>query len=142
MEVTRSDLSTFAKEFVATLPKETGTGAYVVGLSGELGAGKTAFVQEVAKVLGVTEAVTSPTFIIVRTHAIDHPPFKRLVHIDAYRLEKSDAGTIGWDDYMHNSENLILMEWPERLPGAPEFDARLAFSVVSEQVRDIEKVPV
>ena len=80
--------------------------ALIVGLSGHLGEGKTAFTKAVAKTLGITEDVTSPTFVIMKIYAIGsnggndpigsstevRPPFelqwKRLIHIDAYRLER------------------------------------------------------
>jgi tRNA threonylcarbamoyladenosine biosynthesis protein TsaE len=61
--------------------------ALVVGLYGNLGAGKTSFTQAVARELGVIDIVNSPTFVIEKIYETKHPDFKRLVHIDAYRLE-------------------------------------------------------
>ena len=61
--------------------------ALVVGLYGNLGAGKTAFTQAVARELGIQEIVTSPTFVIEKIYPTSHPHFARLIHIDAYRLE-------------------------------------------------------
>ena len=61
--------------------------AIVIGLSGDLGSGKTTFVQAVAKELGITEHVTSPTFVIMKKYGIKHSHFNTLVHIYAYRLD-------------------------------------------------------
>ena len=71
--------------------------ALVVGLSGHLGAGKTAFTKLVSKIIGVKEDVTSPTFVIMKIYEPGQKinkesgieiPWKRLIHIDAYRLER------------------------------------------------------
>src|ERR1700733_3565857 len=63
--------------------------ACVVGLYGDLGSGKTTFTQAVAKILGITEVVNSPTFVIEKIYKLEHERFEHLIHIDAYRLEKS-----------------------------------------------------
>ena len=93
-------------------------GATIVTLSGELGAGKTAFVQAVARLLGITETVTSPTFVIEKEYETpDDVPFKRLTHIDAYRLSgERELATIGWKDVASRPRSLVMLEWPERIP--------------------------
>ena len=140
MKVSLSALPAFAKDFVAALPRVKGVHAHAVTLSGELGAGKTTFVQSVARELGVNALVTSPTFILLQLYAIDRPPFKRLIHVDAYRLSPGEKDTIGWSEYGADPENLILLEWPERLPGGAPRDARgLEFKVVDETTRDISE---
>lgn len=138
MDVSLEALPAFAGTFADSLPAERGRGAYIVGLSGELGAGKTAFVQEVARALGASGVPRSPTFVIVQTYALPKGPFTRLVHIDAYRLKPEDADTIGWAAYAANPENLVLAEWPERLPGGlPEGARMLAFTVTGEETRHV-----
>jgi tRNA threonylcarbamoyladenosine biosynthesis protein TsaE len=138
MLVPLEELAAFAHTFVFTLPKVAGPRAHIVGLSGDLGAGKTTFVQHVARELGVTDPVTSPTYVIAERYDIAHPPFTSLVHIDAYRLESKEVSTIGWEDFIKNPENLVLVEWPENIGDAFPSDAeRLSFSVVSESSRDI-----
>lgn len=99
--------------------------ATLVTLSGELGAGKTAFVKAAARALGVEEAVTSPTFVLEkiyrlpRARAAASPAFERLVHIDAYRLSRgSELSPLGFDELMRDAGNLILLEWPERVADA------------------------
>ena len=91
--------------------------ATIVALSGHLGAGKTAFVKQVAKVLGVTEEITSPTFVIMKMYEIVGVfPWSRLVHIDAYRLEKmEELDVLDWEGLVSNTGNLIMIEWPENV---------------------------
>jgi tRNA threonylcarbamoyladenosine biosynthesis protein TsaE len=139
MNVSLGELPKFAEQFVADLPKELGTRAYVVGLSGELGAGKTTFTQAVAHALGATMPVTSPTFVFAQRYEINHPPFTALVHVDAYRLEPGAAHTIGWQEYLSNPQNIILVEWSENMLGDFPQDAPiLKFSVTDVGSREIE----
>jgi len=111
------EMQKIAGEWVQTLrPKENG--ATVLALSGELGAGKTTFTQGIARGLGVTEQVTSPTFVIQKTYPLDGQYFARLVHIDAYRLaDEKELNAIDFQRYVEDSKNLIVIEWPERVPG-------------------------
>ncbi|MEI8249148.1 MAG: tRNA (adenosine(37)-N6)-threonylcarbamoyltransferase complex ATPase subunit type 1 TsaE [Candidatus Taylorbacteria bacterium] len=111
--------------------------ALVVGLSGHLGAGKTAFSKAVAQELGITETVTSPTFVIMKAYEVQknreprdkNPkgtsvtsfPWKRFVHIDAYRLERrEELEALQWERLVTDKNNLILIEWPENV-GLKEF---------------------
>jgi len=140
MDVSREDLAEFAKEFVQKLPDNAGTRAHVVGLKGNLGAGKTTFVQEVAKVLGVKESVTSPTFVIAQSYDAAHPVFKKLVHMDAYRLEGEESDTIGFGSYLDDPNSLVLIEWPENLPEEakfPEGAPILEFETIDENTRKV-----
>lgn len=79
----------------------------VICLEGDLGAGKTTFVQGLAKALGVPGRVTSPTFCIVQEHG-------NLVHMDLYRLaSESDVLDLGWEDFLSRGA-IVAVEWPER----------------------------
>jgi len=116
---TTEELGAEATRFVGALaPAEAG--ATLVTLSGELGAGKTAFTKAVARALGVEDAVTSPTFVLEKIYALPKEKmFKRLVHIDAYRLEKGiDLAPLGFDELMQDTGSLILLEWPEKVADA------------------------
>ena len=127
------EFRSFARDFAATLAPREG-GAAVVALSGELGAGKTTFVQEVAKHFGIDERVTSPTFVIEKIYELSRQPFQRLVHIDAYRLKDSrELEMLGWPELVGDVRNLILIEWPERVPELiPEGAWRLHFDIAGE----------
>ncbi|MDD3531653.1 MAG: tRNA (adenosine(37)-N6)-threonylcarbamoyltransferase complex ATPase subunit type 1 TsaE [Candidatus Pacebacteria bacterium] len=109
-----------AARFASELLPQSGA-ATLVTLSGELGAGKTAFTKAVAKALGVEEVVNSPTFVLEKIYLLrgDTSEFKRLVHIDAYRLEKgSELRALGFDELIADAGNLIMLEWPEKVADA------------------------
>lgn len=118
-------------------------GATLITLSGELGAGKTAFVKGVAKALGVTNRVTSPTFVLEKIYRLpsisDENKFKSLVHIDAYRLENGSAlSALGFDELMSNPKNLILLEWPEQVSDAlPKPSIRIEIKILPDESRNI-----
>lgn len=123
------ELTSFAREFVhAVTPREA---ARVIALSGELGAGKTTFAQGVAHALGVAETVSSPTFVIEKVYALAGQSFQRLIHIDAYRLSGAqDLRALGWEEIILDLGNLILLEWPERVPELIPADAiRIRFDI-------------
>jgi tRNA threonylcarbamoyladenosine biosynthesis protein TsaE len=126
-----------ASDFLKTLiPSERAT---VVALQGELGAGKTTFAQEVGKLLGVTENMHSPTFVIMKVYEIAWQGFKNLIHIDAYRLEKDEELLhLGWEEMLAEKENLILIEWPENVPNLiPSSARKISFKHVDENSREI-----
>ena len=90
--------------------------ALVVGLSGHLGSGKTAFVKALAKELGIKEEITSPTFVIMKIFDTANEVFPRLIHIDAYRLERrEELEAIQWEKLVSDKKNLIMIEWPENV---------------------------
>lgn len=122
MEKTIRDLAALQEEassFVGPLIPRADR-ATLVTLSGELGAGKTAFTKMVANALGIEDTVTSPTFVLEKIYALPGgSAFERLVHIDAYRLEEGDAlAPLGFDTLMQDPKNLILLEWPEKVTDA------------------------
>lgn len=93
----------------ARLARALGAGA-VVALHGDLGAGKTCFVQGFARALGIHGHVTSPTFTLVNEYAATRPIF----HVDLYRLNGSnEAMGLGLEDYM-DGPGVTLIEWAER----------------------------
>lgn len=84
----------------------------VICLEGDLGAGKTTFVQGLAAALGVSGRVTSPTFCLVQEHKSAEG--RLLVHMDLYRLAtEDDVLAIGWEDYLARGA-VLAVEWPER----------------------------
>lgn len=116
-----------------------GRKATVVALQGELGAGKTTFTKQVGQLLGVGENMHSPTFVIMKVYEIEWKGFKNLIHVDAYRIEKeSELLHLGWEEMVSESENLILIEWPENVPTLiPQHAKRIYFKHVDEQTREI-----
>lgn len=136
------ELEACAQSVLADLASMPHEGAVVLALAGDLGAGKTAFVKAVAKGLGITEHVTSPTFVIMKTY--DLPPttnkgFKTLTHIDAYRLESAhELEVLGWKELLADPDALIAIEWPEKVPGAiPQNAHHFVFEHVDETTRKI-----
>ena len=91
------------------------TGGEVIAYTGDLGAGKTAFTRGLARGLGITDRVTSPTFTIVNEYEGGRLP---LFHFDMYRLEDSDAlFDIGWEDYLERG-GVCAVEWSENVADA------------------------
>jgi tRNA threonylcarbamoyladenosine biosynthesis protein TsaE len=131
------DTTALAEQFIKSLtPQRTAT---IVGLHGDLGSGKTTFTQAVAKVLGITETVTSPTFVIEKLYSLSHADFKKLIHIDAYRLESGkELLHLGWQEIADDPKNLIFIEWPERVADIlPKDMKKIEFTFVDETTREI-----
>ncbi len=95
-------------------------GATVVGFSGHLGAGKTTFTKAVAKALWLKEDITSPTYVIMKIYELSRSSrWKRLIHIDAYRLESAqELKGLKFDELISDRDNLIIVEWPENVKEA------------------------
>lgn len=88
----------------------------VVALSGDLGAGKTTFVQLLAKMLMITETVNSPTFVLMKLYETEDSVFEKLVHIDAYRIEdSSEMGPLNFTEIITTPNTLVCIEWAENI---------------------------
>lgn len=134
-----NELAQEAERFVHDLASRE-DGSTFVTLSGELGAGKTAFVQAVAHTLGITDPITSPTFVIEKVYALgEGKRFDRLVHIDAYRLsEDPELAAIGFERLLTEPRNLIMLEWPERVPGfGARADVRITLRALDDGSRHL-----
>jgi tRNA threonylcarbamoyladenosine biosynthesis protein TsaE len=96
--------------------KKPQSSALVIGLVGNLGAGKTTFFQSVAKNLGVKEKVISPTFVIMKKYPIKNEKYGFLFHLDAYRLKnEKQLLPLGWKEILSDERHLIFIEWPENV---------------------------
>ena len=105
----------------------------VVAFRGGLGMGKTAFTRGLARGLGCTGRVTSPTFTIVNEYRGSIPLF----HFDMYRLESSDAlFDIGWEDYLERG-GVCAVEWSENVADAMEGAIRVDIAKLSDDTREI-----
>ncbi len=102
----------------------------LVVLTGDLGAGKTTFAKGLARGLGVTQKVTSPTFTIVQ----EYPGPITLQHIDLYRLRAAEVDDLGLEDLMAGS--VLAVEWPDRWHRAPEA-AIVTFEITGGDTRRI-----
>ena len=90
--------------------------AYILALEGELGGGKTTFLQGFAKGLGIKEKILSPTFVILKKFKIPHKNFKFFYHIDCYRLKKGeDILKLGFRKIISNPQNIIAIEWADHI---------------------------
>ena len=131
-------------EFITNSPEETeqvgqklakvlapGT---VIAYEGDLGAGKTAFTRGLARGLGCTEQVTSPTYTIVNEYLSGRMP---LFHFDMYRLGSAeDLWDIGWEDYLDRG-GVCAVEWSENVEEAMEDAIRVRILKISDDSRRI-----
>lgn len=108
--------------------------ATVVTFTGDLGAGKTTFVQAIARALFVAESVTSPTFTIMRRYELHNQSFKNLVHVDAYRVDDPQEMTVlHFAATLAEAGTLVCIEWPEKIPSVvPEVAATVAIDFLPE----------
>ena len=106
----------------------------VIAYRGDLGAGKTAFIRGLAKGLGCTEIVTSPTYTIVNEYLGGRIP---LFHFDMYRLRSSDdLFDIGWEDYLERG-GVCAVEWSENVDDAMEDAVYITIEKLGEESRKI-----
>lgn len=140
--VTVSNLGALAEEatrFVEALTPKSDQ-ATLVTLSGDLGAGKTAFTQAVARALGIDEPITSPTFVIAKSYALPEGlAFTQLLHIDAYRLTSgAELPRIGFSDAYQDAGTIIFLEWPEMVADTlPEPDVAITITADAVDTRTI-----
>ncbi len=103
------------KKVASEIAKKYTKKARIFALSGDLGTGKTTFVQGFAKALGIKEKIISPTYVLVRQHRIPRTQ-KTLFHINLYRLEgESILKEIGIEEIFKNPNSVVLVEWAEKL---------------------------
>ncbi len=99
---------------------------HIFALSGELGAGKTIFVQGFAKGLGIKDRIISPTFVLIRQHKIPGTN-KTLYHLDLYRLEDTvNPKELGLEEIWSDPNNIIIIEWAEKIKELPKNAIRIS----------------
>jgi tRNA threonylcarbamoyladenosine biosynthesis protein TsaE len=113
--------------------------AVVLCLQGDLGGGKTTFLQGFAKGLGIKEKILSPTFVILKHFKIESSEFEDFYHIDCYRINKpEDILDLGLKEIILNPKNIIAIEWPERIfKILPESAIFIKFKFIDENKREI-----
>jgi tRNA threonylcarbamoyladenosine biosynthesis protein TsaE len=133
------DTKKFAQKFVDDLKD----GQNIVLLQGNLGAGKTTFSQAVLEYLGAEGPFTSPTFVIMKDYEVNFEnknriKFKKVYHLDCYRIDEESLDDLNWNDITEDKENLILLEWPEKIEKAlPKKYVKIGFEVLGEKKRGI-----
>lgn len=129
VEETKNIAANFAAEL---------NGGDVISLSGNLGSGKTTFVQGLAEGLGVGKKVTSPTFVIIK----EYSTIKNfsLVHVDLYRISSySEAESAGLSSYLGENNKVCVVEWGEKISEfLPDKTKFLKFRFVNENTREIK----
>ncbi len=113
--------------------------ALVIALEGDLGSGKTTFIQGLAAGLGVKENVLSPTFVIQKDFSLSLKNYKDLFHIDAYRLKNpEELLELGFGDLIKNPENIIVIEWADKIQKIlPKNVIKINFNNLGEDKRKI-----
>lgn len=118
----------------------------IFALTGDLGSGKTTFVQGFAQGLGIKTRIISPTFIIVRKYdiPISHQPLtiNHFYHIDLYRLEKNvekEIINLGVDEIWNTPGNVVAIEWAEKIASViPKEAVWIKFGTLGEEERRIQ----
>ncbi len=117
----------------------------VIALYGDLGAGKTTFVQGIAKGLGIQRRIISPTFIIQRTYRLNQklPSSTSFYHLDLYRTGINDLEGLGLRELLNSRENIIVVEWAEKMKDIlpkKRFDIRLEHKGEDKRKITIQKM--
>lgn len=116
--------------------------ARVFGLSGNLGGGKTTFLQGFAKGLGCKEKILSPTFVIMKRFEIkkNKTGYQDFYHFDCYRFEKpEEILELNFKEIISNPKNIVAIEWPEKIKEFLPKDATLInFEFIDKNKREID----
>ena len=128
---TLEEIEDAARQFVEAMGDNT-----VFAFYGKMGAGKTTFIKEVCKLLGVTDNITSPTFAIVNEYRSDIAG-ELIYHFDFYRIKKlEEVYDLGYEDYFY-SGGLCLIEWPELIEDILPANAK---KITIEQLPNGERI--
>lgn len=124
------------KELFKIQPLKKGV---VIGLEGELGGGKTTFIQGLAKGLNIKERILSPTFVIFKKFNIPAKYTKYLYHIDCYRLYRSrELVDLGFGEIIQDPQNIVVIEWADKLKNIlPKDKIMIEFRWISKDKREI-----
>jgi len=119
----------FAKKILESSTKNR---TIVFGLSGNLGGGKTTFLQGFAKGLGIKEKILSPTFVIMKR-------FDNFYHFDCYRIAKpEEILELDFKNIIKNPKNIVAIEWPEKIKKVlPKNIVSIKFKFINKNKREI-----
>jgi tRNA threonylcarbamoyladenosine biosynthesis protein TsaE len=126
------DLPNVASEFIKSI-----NGQKKIAFYGEMGVGKTTFIKEICRHIGVMEVVTSPTFSIINEYHTENN--EEVYHFDFYRINKlEELFDLGYEDYLY-SPHYCLIEWPEKGENVlPEHILKVTISEMPDGIRIIE----
>lgn len=127
------------RELGKKLAQEIVSGTFVC-LAGDLGAGKTTFVQGFLEGLGAAHPYVSPTFVIMKQYDLLVPinGIERIYHTDAYRVEAKDFENIGFAEWCTDKQGVVILEWPERAQELIPPNAKtISFKWKSDSKREI-----
>lgn len=126
-------------------PHGENNSAVVFGLQGNLGGGKTTFLQGFAKGLGIKEKILSPTFVILKhfkipIYNIQNTTYTDFYHIDCYRLKnEKDILELDFKEIIFNPKNIVAVEWPEKIKKAlPKNTGFISFKFIDKNTRELE----
>ncbi len=125
-----------AKEILNTAP---GKKALVLALVGDLGGGKTTFLQGLARGLGIKQKITSPTFIIAKRFSVSAFGFHNFYHIDCYRIQKlKELLDLGFKKIISDPHNIVAVEWADKIRNIfPKSTLWINFEFVDKNKREI-----
>jgi tRNA threonylcarbamoyladenosine biosynthesis protein TsaE len=125
-----------AREIIKSRPKKT---AFVIALEGDLGSGKTTFLQGFARGLGIKEKILSPTFVLVKRFKIGGRRFNNFYHIDCYRIHKpAEIVSLNFKKIISEPRNIVAIEWAEKIRKIlPKGATTLKFTFVDKSKRKI-----
>lgn len=136
LQKTKKTGEILAKEALRTKSNK----ALVFLLKGDLGSGKTSFVQGFAKGLGIKEKITSPTFVLMKNFEIKKKAkFNNFFHIDCYRIKNSkEIIDLKFQKIVSSSENIIIIEWPDKIKKLlPKNSIIIKFKLIDLKTRKI-----
>ncbi|MCP6718392.1 MAG: tRNA (adenosine(37)-N6)-threonylcarbamoyltransferase complex ATPase subunit type 1 TsaE [Patescibacteria group bacterium] len=118
------------------LKKQESRKAHVLGLEGDLGGGKTTFLQGFAKGLGIRQKILSPTFVILKKFKVKHKIF---YHIDCYRIKKpKEILDLGFKQIISDPRNIVAVEWSNRIKKImPKNTILISFEFINKNKRKI-----
>jgi len=113
--------------------------ALLLGLEGDLGGGKTTFLQGFAKGLGIKEKILSPTFVILKRFKIQDSRFKNFYHIDCYRIKTiKEILDLKFKEIINNPKSVVVIEWADRIRQIlPKDTPILKFKFIDKNQREI-----
>ncbi|MEF8847293.1 MAG: tRNA (adenosine(37)-N6)-threonylcarbamoyltransferase complex ATPase subunit type 1 TsaE [Candidatus Paceibacterota bacterium] len=134
------DTKRLAEETAEWITKQDPEQALVVALIGELGSGKTTFVQYLANFMGVQEKILSPTFVILKKFDLPEGNFDNFYHIDCYRIEENEELLkLDFGKIIEDPTNIVVIEWADKIePILPTHYLKMEFKVVGEKERKIK----